>query len=132
MTSIRFIIASIFVVLSTILISTTMSTAFVPINAGPSLDAKKAKIAGIGGEDGIKEIKMGGIGSFKVKPGANKKDNENKKKVVQKSKNRQPMGYRSANANWDGAKNKKSSKPVEKKEEKKKAVGGGFKMPWSK
>ena len=130
MTSIRFIIASILAVLS-ILISTTTS-AFVPINAGPSLDAKKAKIAGIGGVDGIKEIKMGGIGSFKVKPGANKKDNENKKKVVQKSKNRQPMGYRSANANWDGAKNNKNnSKPVIKKEEKK-VVGGGFKMPWSK
>ena len=130
MTSIRFIIASILAVLS-ILISTTTS-AFVPINAGPSLDAKKAKIAGIGGVDGIKEIKMGGIGSFKVKPGANnKKDNENKKKVVQKSKNRQPMGYRSANANWDGAKNKKNSnKPVKKEEEK--VVGGGFKMPWSK
>lgn len=126
MTSIRFIIASILVVLST-----TETSAFVPINAGPSLDAKKAKIAGIGGVDGIKEIKMGGIGSFKVKPGANKKDNENKKKVVQKSKNRQPMGYRSANANWDGAKNKNSSnKPVKKEE--KKVVGGGFKMPWSK
>ena len=129
MASIRFIIASILVVLSTILISTTTS-AFVPINAGPSLDAKKAKIAGIGGVDGIKEIKMGGIGSFKVKPGANKKDNENKKKVVQKSKNRQPMGYRSANANWDGSKNKKNNKPVKKEE--KKVVGGGFKMPWSK
>ena len=109
-----------------------MSTAFVPINAGPSLEAKKAKIAGIGGVDGIKEIKMGGIGSFKVKPGANKKVSENKKKVVQKSKNRQPMGYRSANANWDGAKNKKnnSNKPVKKEE--KKSTGGGFKMPWSK
>ena len=130
MTSIRSIIASILIVLSTILVSTTTS-AFVPINAGPSLDAKKAKIAGIGGVDGIKEIKMGGIGSFKVKPGANKKKQDEKKKVVQKSKNRQPMGYRSANANWDGAKNKKSSKPVEKKEEKK-VVGGGFKMPWSK
>ena len=127
MASIRFIIASILVVLST-----TKTSAFVPINAGPSLDAKKAKIAGIGGVDGIKEIKMGGIGSFKVKPGANKKDNENKKKVVQKSKNRQPMGYRSANANWDGSKNKKNNKPMEKKKEEKKVVGGGFKMPWSK
>jgi len=132
MTSIRFIIANILVVvLSTILFFSTTTSAFVPINAGPSLDAKKAKIAGIGGVDGIKEIKMGGIGSFKVKPGANKKDNENKKKVVQKSKNRQPMGYRSANANWDGAKNKKiSNKPVKKEE--KKSTGGGFKMPWSK
>ena len=130
MASIRCIIASILVVLSTILISTTTS-AFVPINAGPSLDAKKAKIAGIGGVDGIKEIKMGGIGSFKVKPGANKKKQDEKKKVVQKSKNRQPMGYRSANANWDGSKNKKSNnKPVKKEE--KKVVGGGFKMPWSK
>ena len=44
------------------------------LNAGPSLDAKKAKkIAGIGGVDGIKEIKMGGIGSFKVKGSAKKK-----------------------------------------------------------
>ena len=131
MTSIRSIIASILIVLSTILVS-TITSAFVPINAGPSLDAKKAKIAGIGGVDGIKEIKMGGIGSFKVKGSANKKkDTNEKKKVVQKSKNRQPMGYRSANANWDGAKNKNSSnKPVKKEE--KKVVGGGFKMPWSK
>ena len=132
MTSIRFIIANILVVLLSILISTTTS-ALVPINAGPSLDAKKAKIAGIGGVDGIKEIKMGGIGSFKVKGSANKKKlDEKKKKVVQKSKNRQPMGYRSANANWDGSKNKKNSKPMEKKKEEKKVVGGGFKMPWSK
>ncbi|KAL7540189.1 hypothetical protein ACHAXR_009925 [Thalassiosira sp. AJA248-18] len=60
------------------------ASAFVPITAGPSLDAKKGKIAGIGGMDGPKPPTSGGVGAFKV--GAKAKDTP-KKKITKKANN---------------------------------------------
>lgn len=70
-------------IIAVIVVAQTAS-AFVPITAGPSLDAKKGKIAGIGGMDGPKPPSSGGVGAFKV--GAKAKETP-KKKITKKANN---------------------------------------------
>mmetsp|Transcript_4719 Transcript_4719/g.11890 ORF Transcript_4719/g.11890 Transcript_4719/m.11890 type:complete len:104 (-) Transcript_4719:299-610(-) len=54
------------VIAATLLVVVQRTSAFVPVTAGPSLDAKQGKIAGIGGIDGPKPLTIGGIGAAKI------------------------------------------------------------------
>ena len=45
-----------------LLVLAAPASAFIPITNGPTLDAKKGKIAGIGGLDGPKPLTFGGHG----------------------------------------------------------------------
>mmetsp|Transcript_33872 Transcript_33872/g.64474 ORF Transcript_33872/g.64474 Transcript_33872/m.64474 type:complete len:105 (+) Transcript_33872:183-497(+) len=87
------------------------ASAFVPVTAGPSLDAKKGKIAGIGGIEGPKPIAIGGVAAFKVK--ASPKAKAKAKAVAPKNKK--------------NAKKVNNAKPAEKK-----SNNFFIKTPWSK
>jgi len=76
-----------------VILLAAQASAFVPITNGPTLDAKKGKIAGIGGMDGPKPVTLGGAGAFRIgadpkekgtKVKANKNKPNNKKKVEAK------------------------------------------------
>mmetsp|Transcript_13067 Transcript_13067/g.19691 ORF Transcript_13067/g.19691 Transcript_13067/m.19691 type:complete len:102 (+) Transcript_13067:115-420(+) len=75
------------------------ASAFVPVTAGPSLDAKKGKIAGIGGIEGPKPISNGGVAAFKVKatPKAKAKEAPKNKKNAKKVNNAKPAEKKSNN-----------------------------------
>ena len=106
-------------------LSHSTPVAFIPITSGPTLDEKKAKIAGIGGVDGIKPIKFGGIGKFGVAADKKKKDSNAAKKA--------------AAGGYGGKKNNKKQTPLsppankkESNEKKKKTPSFYIKTPWSK
>ena len=46
----------------------------IPITTGPTLNSEQAKAAGIGGLNGTKSLKSGGMGAFKVAPQGAKKE----------------------------------------------------------
>eukprot|EP00579_Thalassiosira_antarctica_P007965 CAMPEP_0201881966 /NCGR_PEP_ID=MMETSP0902-20130614/12714_1 /ASSEMBLY_ACC=CAM_ASM_000551 /TAXON_ID=420261 /ORGANISM="Thalassiosira antarctica, Strain CCMP982" /LENGTH=104 /DNA_ID=CAMNT_0048410297 /DNA_START=41 /DNA_END=355 /DNA_ORIENTATION=- len=85
------------------------ASAFIPITNGPTLDAKKGKIAGIGGMDGPKPPTLGGVGAVKIKTAAS---------VAPKKKGTTMKANKPAN-----------KKKVDTKKEK---VDFFIKMPWSK
>eukprot|EP00584_Thalassiosira_punctigera_P008981 CAMPEP_0172525776 /NCGR_PEP_ID=MMETSP1067-20121228/788_1 /TAXON_ID=265564 ORGANISM="Thalassiosira punctigera, Strain Tpunct2005C2" /NCGR_SAMPLE_ID=MMETSP1067 /ASSEMBLY_ACC=CAM_ASM_000444 /LENGTH=97 /DNA_ID=CAMNT_0013309119 /DNA_START=79 /DNA_END=372 /DNA_ORIENTATION=+ len=87
-----------------VLLLAQTALAFVPVTAGPSLDQKKGKIAGIGGIDGPKPVTIGGMGAVKV---GGPKNKAAPKKVAAKKANK--------------------AKPAEKKK-----VDFFIKTPWSK
>lgn len=84
----------------------------IPITNGPTLNKDQAKAAGIGGIDGINDLKSGGMGAFGVKS-SSKKNNAKKAPAV----------------------NAKKAAPAKKPAaaaETKKSVNLFTKMPWSK
>ena len=84
----------------------------IPITNGPTLTSEQAKAAGIGGLQGTKNIKSGGLGAFKVAGSADKKQNAKKAPAATNPKKKAP-----------------AKKPVEAK---KKSVNLFTKMPWQK
>mmetsp|Transcript_12707 Transcript_12707/g.20820 ORF Transcript_12707/g.20820 Transcript_12707/m.20820 type:complete len:119 (+) Transcript_12707:114-470(+) len=56
----------------------------IPITTGPTLNSEQSKAAGIGGLNGTKSLKSGGMGAFKVAPQGAKKEAAKKKAPVAK------------------------------------------------
>ena len=94
--------------------STTTSLNIIPITTGPTLNSEQAKAAGIGGLNGTKNLKSGGLGAFKVQP----KGGAKKQEPAAAAKKKTPFAAKKA--------------PVKKAEEKKGGVGLFTRMPWQK
>ena len=98
--------------------STTTSLNIIPITTGPTLNSEQAKAAGIGGLNGTKSLKSGGLGAFKVQPkggGAKKQE-----PAAAAAKKKTPFAA------------KKVVPAAKKAEEKKGGVGLFTRMPWQK
>ena len=94
--------------------STTTSLNIIPITTGPTLNSEQAKAAGIGGLNGTKNLKSGGLGAFKVQP----KGGGAKKQEPAAAKKKTPFAAKKV--------------PAKKAEEKKGGVGLFTRMPWQK
>ena len=96
--------------------SSTTSLNIIPITTGPTLNSEQAKAAGIGGLNGTKSLKSGGLGAFKVQPkGGGAKKQEPAAAVAKK---KTPFA--------------KKVPAAKKAEEKKGGVGLFTRMPWQK
>lgn len=95
--------------------SSTTSLNIIPITTGPTLNSEQAKAAGIGGLNGTKNLKSGGLGAFKVQP----KGGGAKKQEPAAAKKKTPFAAKKVPA-------------VKKAEEKKGGVGLFTRMPWQK
>lgn len=95
--------------------SSTTSLNIIPITTGPTLNSEQAKAAGIGGLNGTKSLKSGGLGAFKVQP----KGGGAKKQEPAAAKKKTPFAAKKVPA-------------VKKAEEKKGGVGLFTRMPWQK
>ena len=96
--------------------SSTTSLNIIPITTGPTLNSEQAKAAGIGGLNGTKSLKSGGLGAFKVQPKGGAKKQEPAAAVAKK---KTPFAAKKVPA-------------AKKAEEKKGGVGLFTRMPWQK
>ena len=94
--------------------TTTTSLNIIPITTGPTLNSEQAKAAGIGGLNGTKSLKSGGLGAFKVQP----KGGAKKQEPAAAAKKKTPFA--------------KKVPAAKKAEEKKGGVGLFTRMPWQK
>jgi hypothetical protein len=97
--------------------SSTTSLNIIPITTGPTLNSEQAKAAGIGGLNGTKSLKSGGLGAFKVQP---KGGGAKKQEPATAAKKKTPFAA------------KKVVPAAKKADEKKGGVGLFTRMPWQK
>jgi hypothetical protein len=91
----------------------------IPITNGPTLNSEQAKAAGIGGLNGITNLKSGGLGAFGV-AGSSGKKNTAKKATAASNAKKAPAASNAKKA------------PAKTPAEAKKSVNLFTKMPWSK